>query len=138
MPAMGKAPEITAIHTDDAPGAIGPYVQATSVARGRMVFCSGQIPLDPKTGQLIGSDDVRAATHQVLKNLRAVVTAAGGGLHSVAKTNIYLTDMGDFAAVNEVYAEYFPNNPPARACVAVSALPKGVAVEIEAVAFVDA
>jgi 2-iminobutanoate/2-iminopropanoate deaminase len=102
-----------------------------------MVFCSGQIPLDPQTGQLVGSGDVRQETHQVMRNLDAVLRAAGASLGAVVKTTIYLVNIADFAAVNEVYATYFQTRPPARATVQVAALPRGAQVEIDAIAAAD-
>jgi 2-iminobutanoate/2-iminopropanoate deaminase len=122
------------VETGNAPKAIGPYSQAVVASAARMVFCSGQIPLDPQTGQLVGQGDVREATHQVMRNLDAVLRAAGAQLASVVKTTIYLADMADFAAVNEVYASYFPTKPPARATVQVAGLPRGAKVEIDAIA----
>lgn len=122
------------IETEGAPKAIGPYSQAVVTPAGRWVFCSGQIPLDPKTGQLVGGGDVRLETHQVIRNLEAVLRAAGTSLASVVKTTIYLTDMADFAAVNEVYGTYFSSRAPARATVQVAALPRGAHVEIDAIA----
>jgi 2-iminobutanoate/2-iminopropanoate deaminase len=129
MPAM----ERKVIATDGAPQAIGPYSQA--IGWGGLVFCSGQIALDPATGLLVGDGDVKAEAARVLANLTAVLTAAGASLESVVKTTIYLVDMGDFAAVNEVYGTVFRTAPPARATVAVAGLPKGARVEIDAVAF---
>lgn len=117
--------------TNKAPGAIGPYSQA--VVAGGFVFTAGQIALVPGTGELVGPD-VRAQAEQVMKNLEAVLHAAGSSFSRVVKTTIYLTDMGDFAAVNEVYAARFPQDPPARSTVAVRALPKGAVVEIDVVA----
>lgn len=122
------------ISTQDAPSAIGPYSQAVT-ARG-MVFCSGQIPLDPATGELV-SGGVEAQTAQVLDNLGAVLRAAGAGFDQVVKTTIFLADMNDFQAVNAVYAERFGEAPPARATVQVSRLPRDVRVEIDAIAVVD-
>ena len=119
------------IQTDGAPAAIGPYVQA--VACDPFLFCSGQIALDPKSGEMVGYT-AAAQARQVLSNLRAVLEAGGSGLDQVLKTTIFLADMADFAAVNEVYAEAFADHRPARATVAVSGLPKGALVEIEAVA----
>ena len=119
------------ILTDKAPGAIGPYSQA--IKAGGLVFCSGQIALDPETMEVV-SGDVVAETHRVMKNLEAVLKAAGSSLEQVVKTTILLTDLGDFGAVNEVYGSYFPDAPPARACYEVAGLPKGVKVEIEAIA----
>jgi 2-iminobutanoate/2-iminopropanoate deaminase len=125
------------IHTSDAPQAIGPYAQAIVVsAPGKLVFCSGQIPLDPATGEVIGPGDVRAQTDRVMRNLSAVLLAAGTSLAAVAKTTIYLVDLKEFGAVNEVYARFFPDHPPARATVQVAALPRGVLVEIDAVAVI--
>lgn len=121
----------TAITTDRAPGAIGPYSQAVRV--GDLVFCSGQIPLDPATGKLVeGSIEVQTA--QVIKNLGAVLSASGATWDDVVKTTIYLTDLADFAVVNQVYGAAVGSVPPARATVQVAALPKGAAVEIDAVA----
>ncbi|MBT8395998.1 MAG: RidA family protein [Gemmatimonadetes bacterium] len=119
------------VKTDRAPGAIGPYSQAVRV--DGWVFCSGQIPIDPATGDLV-SGDIGVQTDQVLRNLSAVLEAAGGSLDSVVKTTVFLADMGDFAGMNEVYAKHFGDHRPARAAVAVRTLPKNVDVEIEAVA----
>ena len=127
------------IATPDAPKAIGPYAQATT-AVGRLVFCSGQIPLDPVTGELVGvgaAPDVAAQTERVMKNLGAVLAAAGASFANVTKTTIFLTDLRDFAVVNDVYARFVGNSPPARATVQVAALPRGASVEIEAIAVVD-
>ena len=120
----------TTVHTDAAPAAIGPYAQAV-VATG-LVFTSGQIAIDPATGLLEG-DTVAQQTERVCRNLREVLTAAGASLETAVKTTCFLTDMGAFAAFNEVYAKYFTRKP-ARSCVAVSALPKGALVEVEVVA----
>ena len=122
------------ISTDKAPKAIGPYSQA--VVAGNLVFCSGQIPLDPVTGEMVGAGDVRRQTERVLENLGAVLAAAGASLASVVKTTIYLADLQDFGNVNEVYARYFLSAPPARATVEVAGLPKGALVEIDAIAVV--
>jgi 2-iminobutanoate/2-iminopropanoate deaminase len=119
------------IHTDSAPAAIGPYSQA--IESDGWVFCSGQIPLDPATMELIDGD-VKAQTEQVMVNLRHVLEAAGARLDTVVKTTIFLADMADFAAVNEVYGRHFGDHRPARATVAVRELPKSVQVEIECVA----
>jgi 2-iminobutanoate/2-iminopropanoate deaminase len=124
------------VTTPDAPKAIGPYAQAVS-ATGRMVFCSGQIPLDPKTGEIVGAGDVREQTERVMQNLAAVLKAAGATLSHVTKTTIFLTDLQDFAAVNEVYARHVGADPPARATVQVAGLPRGASVEIEAIAVVE-
>jgi len=119
------------IQSSSAPAAIGPYSQAIKV--GNLLFCSGQIALDPKSGQMVGQNAAEQA-EQVLKNLAAVVAAAGASLASVARTTIYLVSMSDFAAVNEVYGRHFGNHKPARATVAVKELPKGGLVEIDCIA----
>jgi len=119
-----------AITTAAAPVAIGTYSQA--IRAGDMVYVSGQIPLDPATGQLVAGD-IRAQIHQVFRNLAAVATAAGLGLDSAVKVNVFLTDLGHFAAVNEIMAEYFPQPYPARAAIGVAALPRGAAVEADAI-----
>ena len=118
------------IYTENAPAAIGPYSQAMKV--GNLVYTSGQIPIDPATGN-IESQDITGQTEQVMKNLAAVLTAAGSSFGKAVKTLCFLKDMGDFAAFNEVYAKYFTGKP-ARSCVAVAALPKGALVEVEVVA----
>lgn len=123
------------IRTEQAPAAIGPYSQAIKTERGTMIFCSGQIPLDPKTGALVGKTVVEQC-RQVMKNLEAVLKAGGATFSEVVKTTLYLTDMSDFAAVNEVYGAFFPDNPPARAAVAVAKLPMDVRLMIDAVAVV--
>ena len=125
------------ISTTDAPRAIGPYSQGVIAAGARMLFCSGQIPLDPVTGEMVGAGDVRAQTERVLQNLGAVLAAAGASFAAVAKTTIFLADLRDFAAVNEVYARYFGDRPPARATVQAAGLPRGALVEIEAIAVLD-
>lgn len=125
---------LTVVASDRAPAAIGPYSQAI-VADG-WVFCSGQIPIDPKTGEL-STGDVREQTELVLSNLAAVLEEAGASLQSVVKTTVFLADMGAFAAMNEVYATRFGEHRPARAAVQAAALPRGCAVEIECVARVD-
>jgi 2-iminobutanoate/2-iminopropanoate deaminase len=119
------------ISTEKAPGAIGPYSQA--VKAGNMIFCSGQIPIDPVTGEFVSSD-VAEQTRQVLKNLNAVLEAAGASLSGVVKTTVFLADMNDFTAMNEVYAEFFSDNKPARATVQAARLPRDARVEIECVA----
>ena len=119
------------ISTESAPAAIGTYSQAIA-ASGRLVFLSGQIPLDPVTMELV-SDDVAAQTEQVFKNLAAVAEAAGGTLSDAAKLTVYLTDLADFATVNEVMARHVSEPYPARAAIGVSALPRGAAVEIEGI-----
>ena len=121
---------LTSIATPAAPAAIGPYSQA--VVAGNLLFVSGQIPLEPESGELVGGD-IEDQTRRVLDNLRAIIQAAGADMDRVVKTTIFLADMNDFAAVNGVYAEYFKATLPARATVQVAGLPKGVPVEIEAV-----
>ena len=121
---------INKIQTEKAPAAIGPYSQAVSV--GELVFTSGQIALDPETGLMTG-ETVAEQTHRVCKNLAAVLEASGSSLDRVIKTTCFLSDMGNFAAFNEIYAEYFIGKP-ARSCVAAKALPKGALVEIEVIA----
>ena len=122
------------ISTENAPGAIGPYSQA--VKTGNMIFCSGQIPIDPQTGEFV-SNDVAEQTEQVLKNLSAVLTAVGVDLNNVVKTTVFLADMNDFTAMNEVYARYFSENKPARATVQAARLPRDARVEIECIAVSD-
>ena len=122
------------IHTDAAPAAIGPYSQA--VRCDRTVYLSGQIPLDPATMQIV-EGDISVQTRRVFDNLTAVCTAAGGSLAQIARVGIFLTDLGDFAAVNAVMAEYFVQPYPARSTVQVSALPRGVAVDVDAVLVLD-
>ena len=118
------------VHTDNAPAAIGPYSQA--IIHGDMVFTSGQIPINPATGN-VEAEGIIAQTEQVMKNLGEVLSAAGASFGSAIKTTCFLADMGDFAAFNEVYARYFTDKP-ARSCVAVKSLPKGVLVEVEVIA----
>jgi 2-iminobutanoate/2-iminopropanoate deaminase len=120
-----------AISTTGAPGAVGPYSQA--IAAGDLVFCAGQIGLDPSTGALV-EGGVEAQTDRCLRNLAAVLDAAGLTFANVAKTTIFLIDIGDFTKVNEVYARHMPEPPPARSTFAVAALPRGALVEIEAIA----
>ena len=122
---------IKTINTENAPAAIGPYSQA--VVAGNMLFVSGQIPLDPQSGETV-SGGISAQTKQVLDNLKAVVEAAGSDMANVAKVTIFLTDMQQFAVVNEIYGTYFSAPYPARACVQVSELPKGVEIEMDAIA----
>ena len=122
------------VATPGAPRAIGPYSQA--IVAGPLVFCSGQIALDPASGELVGAGDVRAQARRVMDNLAAVLAAAGSSLERVVKTTIYLTDLGDFAAVNEIYGSCWKGEPPARATVQVAALPRGGVVEIDAVALI--
>lgn len=127
----------TIVKTDQAPAAIGPYSQAVIVPVGgqKMIFCSGQIPLDPATGQMV-EGDVAAQTRRVLENVAAVLTAAGADFGHVVKTTIFLADMNDFATVNGVYAERFPKDPPARSTVQAARLPRDSKVEIEVLAVV--
>ncbi len=121
------------VSTTGAPRAIGPYSQGVEAPAGRAVWCSGQIPLDPATGDLVAGD-AAVQTERVLENLRAVLAAAGAALEDVVKVTIFLVDLGDFAKVNEVYARYFTGAPPARSTVQVAALPRGARVEIDCVA----
>jgi len=125
------------ISTDQAPAAIGPYSQGVLVAGGKTLYVSGQIPLSPSSGELVGGDDVRAQTEQVMRNLNGVLGAAGMDFSHVVRATIFLADLGDFATVNEVYASRFGDEPPARACVEVSRLPKDVRVEIDCIAVTD-
>ncbi len=131
---MGRTPKegeiMKKVHTNNAPQAIGPYSQATVV--GNLVFTSGQIPIDPATGNVTG-DNIKEQAHRVCKNLEAVLAEAGSSLEKSVKTTCFLADMADFADFNEVYAEYFTEKP-ARSCVAVKTLPKNVLVEVEVVA----
>ncbi|MGN1033769.1 MAG: RidA family protein [Intestinibacter sp.] len=119
------------IHTDNAPKAIGPYSQA--VKAGNMLFVSGQVPFVPETMEIV-EGDVKAQTAQSLKNLQAILKEAGADFSNVVKTTVFIKDMNEFAQINEVYAEYFGDNKPARACVEVARLPKDVKVEIELIA----
>lgn len=121
-----------AVSTDQAPEAIGPYSQAIRCS-GELLFCSGQIALDPASGEIAG-DSVVEQARQVLKNLKAVLAAGGASPEQVVKTTVYLADINDFGLVNEVYGEYFTDNPPARAAIAVRSLPRGARVMIEAIA----
>ena len=124
------------IRTEGAPAPVGPYNQAIA-ASGQMVFVAGQIPLDPSTGEIVGANEIVKQTEQVMANLEAVVAAAGAKTQDIVKTTVFLADMNDFAAMNEVYGRYFDNaSAPARACVQVSRLPKDVLVEIECIAVV--
>ena len=119
------------IHTENAPAAIGPYSQA--VKAGNMLFVSGQVPFVPETMEIV-EGDVKAQTAQSLKNLQAILKEAGADFSNVVKTTVFIKDMNEFAQINEVYAEYFGENKPARACVEVARLPKDVKVEIELIA----
>ncbi len=123
--------KLQAIATKNAPAAIGPYSQAIQV--GNLLFCSGQIPLDPVSGEIVAGD-IRRQTEQVMENIAAVLTEAGAGFNDVIKVTIFLVDMNDFGAVNEVYGRCFLEHKPARSTVAVKALPRGVLLEIEVTA----
>ena len=123
------------ISTDGAPAAIGPYSQAVKVAAGTTVYCSGQIALDPKSGELVGTT-AEEQCHRAMSNLQAVLKAAGADMSRVVKTTIYLLDMSDFGGVNSTYGEFFDKQPPARATLAAKELPRGALVEIDAVAVV--
>lgn len=120
------------VKTKNAPGAIGPYEQGQII--GNFVFTSGQIPLVPATGELV--TEIKAATKQSLENIKGILEEAGSSLDKVVKTVVFVKNMDDFAAVNEVYGTYFTNNKPARSCVAVAKLPKDAVIEIEAIAYV--
>jgi 2-iminobutanoate/2-iminopropanoate deaminase len=122
-----------ALHSDDAPKAIGPYSQAVEVPPGHMVFLSGQTPLDPATGELI-QGDVAAQTERVMENLRAVLASGGLDFRHVVRCGVFLVDMGDFAQMNAAYGRYFPGTPPARTTVEVRGLPRGARVEIDCIA----
>ncbi|HME91732.1 MAG TPA: RidA family protein [Myxococcaceae bacterium] len=124
---------LKAFHSKGAPNAIGPYSQAVQVPAGALTFLSGQIPLDPKTGEMVTGDAAAQAT-RVMENLKAVLAAAGLNFGHVVRCSIYLADLKDFAAVNEVYGRYFEAPPPARSTFQVAALPKGAKLEIDAIA----
>ena len=126
-----QAVQLEIVSTDKAPAAIGPYSQA--VKCGNLLFCSGQIPLDPATGELVESN-ITLQAERVMENISAVLSAAGVGFNDVIKTTIYLVDMADFTAVNAVYGKCFPHNKPARSTVAVTSLPRGSLLEIEVIA----
>jgi len=131
-----SSPAPLAVNTPEAPAPVGPYNQAVRV--GELLWCSGQIALDPLSGALVGGGDVEAETRQVLANLAAVLDAAGSSPAQVVRTTVYLKDLADFARVNALYAEVFGSGvAPARACVQVAALPKGALVEIDAIAVVQ-
>lgn len=122
------------ISTENAPGAIGPYSQGVKI--GNLVYTSGQLPICMSTGEL-EVNDIKTATKNSLDNVKAIIEAEGGKMSDIFKTTVFVTDLSDFANVNEVYGSYFDDNPPARSCVEVAALPKGAKVEIEAIAFVE-
>lgn len=124
----------TIISTKNAPAAIGPYSQAVRV--GNFLYTSGQIPFDPKTMELV-STDIKEQTKQVMENLKAILEEAGTSFDKVIKTTVFIKDMNQFGDINEVYAQYFGTNPPARSCVEVARLPKDVGIEIEAIALVE-
>ncbi len=124
----------TVVSTKDAPAAIGPYSQA--IRAGGFLFASGQIPIDPATGEMVNGD-ARAQTTRVLENVRAVLAAGGSSFERVVKSTVFLLDLADFAAMNEVYATYFPHAPPARSTIQVARLPRDARVEIEIVALLD-
>jgi 2-iminobutanoate/2-iminopropanoate deaminase len=130
----GNMANLSRVQTAAAPAAIGPYSQG--IITGQLVYTAGQIPLDPETMELAGGDDVAAQTDRVMQNLSAILQEAGASLSSVVKTTVFLKDMNDFAAMNEVYGRHFGEHRPARSTVEVSRLPKDVRVEIEAVAVV--
>ena len=122
------------IRTENAPAPVGPYNQAIS-ASGTMIFVAGQIPLHPSSGEIVGINDIVKQTEQVMTNMEAILTAAGATTQDIVKTTVFLADMNDFAAMNQVYARYFEEaSAPARACVQVSRLPKDVLVEIDCIA----
>lgn len=124
------------IRTANAPAPVGPYNQAIA-ASGKMLFVAGQVPLDPQSGKVVGEGDITAQTQQVMKNIEAILTEAGASWRRVVKTSVFLTDLANFGAMNQVYAEYFAEDTaPARACVEVSRLPKDVLVEIECIAVI--
>lgn len=116
------------VFTSKAPAAVGPYSQA--IKAGNVVYCSGQIPLVPETGEIV-EGDIKAQAKQSLENVKAVLTEAGATFSNVVKTTVFIVDMADFGAINEIYAEYFGDHKPARSCVAVKELPKGARVEVE-------
>ncbi len=125
------------IRTNNAPSPVGPYNQAIA-AQGQLLFLAGQIPLDPETGELVGEDDISQQTQQVMNNIEAILQAAGASWDNVVKTTVFLSNLGNFVPMNQVYAQYFPEETaPARACVEVSRLPKDVLVEIECIAVIS-
>ena len=125
------------IRTNNAPSPVGPYNQAIA-ASGKLLFLAGQIPLHPETGEVIGENDISEQTQQVMKNIEAILEAAGANWQNVVKTTVFLSNLANFTPMNEVYAQYFnPETAPARACVEVSRLPKDVLVEIECIAVIS-
>lgn len=132
---MDKSISVKVIKTEKAPKAIGPYSQGIKLEGLGLIFTAGQIPLDPKTGEMV-SGGMEKETRQILENIKAVLEQTGSGLSKVVKTTVYLKDMKDFPLMNQVYAEYFKENPPARTTVQVAELPKGAKIEIEAVAVI--
>lgn len=121
------------IYTKNAPSPVGPYSQAIA-AQGEFIFVAGQIPLNPETGEIVGEGDITAQTKQVMANIEAILREAGVDCSNIVKTGVFLSDLTNFTPMNQIYSEYFPENPPARACVEVSRLPKDVLVEIECIA----
>ncbi|BAQ62752.1 endoribonuclease L-PSP [Geminocystis sp. NIES-3708] len=121
------------IYTKNAPFPLGPYSQAIA-AQGEFIFIAGQIPLNPETGEIVGDGDITAQTKQVMKNIEGILIEAGVQWSNIVKTSVFLSDLANFTPMNQVYSEYFSENPPARACVEVSRLPKDVLVEIECIA----
>ncbi|MFQ5631693.1 MAG: RidA family protein [bacterium] len=124
------------IQTDHAPAAIGPYSQGIIAEGGKILFTAGQIPIDPTIGEM-RNDSIQQATEQVLNNIKAILEAAGSSMENVLKITVFMADISEFAAMNEVYARFFPDNPPARSAFQVAALPKGARIEIEAIALVE-
>ncbi|MGH7493985.1 MAG: RidA family protein [bacterium] len=123
------------IKTTQAPAAVGPYSQGIRIPGGSLLFTAGQVALDAATGQMI-EGDIRVQTRRTLENVKAILTAAGSSLANVVKATVFMTDLGEFAAMNETYREFFPQNPPARTTVEVRALPRGAKIEIETIAMV--
>lgn len=124
------------IKTSKAPGAIGPYSQAVKISSGTMIFTAGQIAFDPATGQMVDGD-IKIQTRRVLENVKAILEASGAGLQDVVKTTVFMSNLAEFQAMNDVYAEFFPNHPPARSTVEVKALPRGAKVEIETITIIS-
>ena len=134
---LQTTPTKKVIRTDKAPAPVGPYNQAIATS-GEMLFVAGQVPLDPQSGNIVGDGDIEAQTKQVMTNIEAILTEAGANWDNVVKTVVFLTDLANFSAMNEVYAQYFAEQTaPARACVEVSRLPKDVLVEIECIAVIS-